>query len=132
MMKFLIRIRSSLVIWTGGGVILQNRDLLHILFQPGILKCRNSFQIQTSKWAHFSPIMVFSDLLYLSGKIPGEYSNQSISQIINSKINSTLYSTGTMQYITVHCTVMYCIVPVQWPTNKLTPPFPLIPTPALP
>ena len=33
----------------------------------GISKCRNSFQIQTSKWAHFSPIMVFSDLLRLSG-----------------------------------------------------------------
>ena len=33
----------------------------------GILKCRNSFQIQTSKWAHFSPVMVFSDLLRLSG-----------------------------------------------------------------
>ena len=35
--------------------------------ETGILKCRNSFQIQTSKWAHFSPIMVFSDLLRLSG-----------------------------------------------------------------
>ena len=36
----------------------------------GILKCRNSFQIQTSKWADFSPIMVFSDLLRLSQQPP--------------------------------------------------------------
>ena len=36
-------------------------------FLAGILKYRNSFQIQTSKWAHFSPVIVFSDLLGLSG-----------------------------------------------------------------
>ena len=42
-------------------------ELLAKRRRAGISKCRNSFQIQTSKWAHFSPIMVFSDLLRLSG-----------------------------------------------------------------